>query len=144
MPKIRGVEAHLARLRALADPSVKRALASALEEGGGTLIAEASHLITQGASGTGKNHVVSKPGHPPNEEYGDLRQSLHVRVVGDPTDMHIQAVADAPHAVPLEGGTTKMAARPFMTPATEATRKQIVTRVRKQMNQIIAGKRVRS
>lgn len=143
MPRIRGVEAHLARLKALTGASTKRELGAVLLEGGGTIATEAKNSISAGG-GFGANHVVSRPGEPPNEEFGELNDpsNIYARVIGRPEDMHVQAVADAPHAVPLEGGTSKMAARPFMAPAAAKTRKQITTRVIRQLNRIIAGKRI--
>lgn len=74
---------------------------------------EAHHSITAGAV-SGKNHVPSRPGEPPNEDTGDLRSKVTNRRTGV---LAAEVRADAAHSARLEFGTSKMAARPFMRPA---------------------------
>ena len=84
------------------------------------LSTEAALSITNGAV-SGKNHVASAPGEPPNADTHDLDSSIHTE---RESQLKALSVADSDHAAPLELGTSKMAARPFMQPAAEKTRKQ--------------------
>lgn len=83
-------------------------------------VAEASHLITEG-SVSGANHVASAPGEAPNADTQQLNRSGHVENAGP---LKALSVFDAPHALPLEFGTSKMAERPFARPAAKTVRKQ--------------------
>lgn len=82
------------------------------------LSTEAALSITNGAV-SGKGHVASKPGEPPNADTHTLDRSVHTEKVGPLT---ANSVADAPYAVDLEMGTSKMAERPYMRPAAQKTR----------------------
>lgn len=84
------------------------------------LSTEAAISITTGAV-SGKGHVVSAPGQPPNADTHKLDRSVHTERTGP---LSVQSVADAPYAVELEFGTSKMAERPYMRPAAQKTRKQ--------------------
>lgn len=105
----------------------------ALFAGGEALRAEAAFLITQGAV-SGKGHVRSKPGEPPNEEFGTLRAGLNTIQTAP---LRVEVESTARHALPLETGTSKMAARPSMGPATQRTRKEIVALVGKAVRRAI-------
>lgn len=65
----------------------------------------------------------SLPGNPPNTDRGELASSVHIRI--DEDGMGANVDARAKHAIPLEFGTTKMAARPFLFPAFEMNRQRI-------------------
>ena len=62
--------------------AIEREVAGALYDAGDIIAAEMSYLITQGSSsgqsGGKHQHVPSLPGEPPNEEFGDLRNSIVV------------------------------------------------------------------
>lgn len=79
---------------------------------------EAALSITRGAASGQKGgkhqHVPARPGEPPNEEWGDLRRGLESTQT---TATAAEFRATAAHSVPLEFGTSKMAARPFVRPA---------------------------
>lgn len=98
-------------------------------------VVEAALSITEGSVG-GKNHVPSRPGEPPNANLGVLDRSIHAERTGPLT---AQSVADAPHAVPLEVGTSKMAARPYMRPAAKKIRKEVDALAKKAVDRIIKG-----
>lgn len=83
-------------------------------------VEEASFLITQGAV-SGAKHVASAPGEPPNEDTNALRTSGHVEAAGP---LKALSVFDAPHALPLELGTSRMTERPFARPAAKTVRKK--------------------
>lgn len=97
----------------------------------GELIAvEAQVSITTG-SVSGKGHVPSKPGEPPNNDTGVLANNIEVQ---QQEPLRVQVIAAAPYASALEMGTSKMAARPFMAPAREATRKEAQLRLANIVN----------
>lgn len=125
MPKITGKDAVTRRLNALSGREKVVLVGKALFAGGEMIKAEAAHLITEGAV-SGKHHVPSKPGDPPNEDTGLLRSMIEVHQV---VPLRVQVSSNAPYAVELEGGTSKMAARPYMGPATRRKRKEVVALV---------------
>lgn len=135
MPRIRGLERAVARLDGVAGEKVIREVGEALFEGGELIRAEAAHLITEGAV-SGKNHVPSLPGEPPNEDTGTLRIHIETTQTGP---LRVEVSSNAPSAVPLEAGTSKMAARPYMGPATRAKRSDVVQLVRGAVNRATKG-----
>lgn len=124
--KIRGDDnhkKHLTRLR----KGMTRIVGKALFAAGNIIEIEAEVSITRGAV-SGKNHVASKPGEPPNADTRQLDTSINTVVANDLT---VNVVASAPHALPLEFGTSKMAARPFLRPATRKKRREAIELVRR-------------
>ncbi|WP_427023036.1 HK97-gp10 family putative phage morphogenesis protein [Aureimonas ureilytica] len=89
------------------------AVDQALFVAGKTIEVETALSITKGAT-SGKNHVPSAPGQPPNADTHQLDRSIQTLPV---KDHEVQVIATAPYAQHLEYGTSKMAARPFMRPA---------------------------
>jgi HK97 gp10 family phage protein len=83
---------------------------------------EAALSITKGSI-SGKKHVPSRPGQPPN---ADTRQ-LDTSIVTIPhrETMSCQSVAQAPHAIFMELGTSRIAPRPFMRPALANNTKEV-------------------
>lgn len=126
MPKITGVEKAKRRIESLAGREKIELVGQALFAGGEMIKAEAARSITEGAV-SGKNHVPSKPGEPPNEDTGTLRRNITVTQVGP---LHVRVASNAPYSAYLEFGTSKMAARPFMGPAARAKKKEVVALVR--------------
>jgi len=136
MPKITGRERVDARLRGLGGAQMVTRVGQALFAGGELIRAEAAHLITEGAV-SGKNHVTSLPGQPPNEDTGILRTNIETTQTGP---LRVEVSSNAPYAVPLEAGSSKMAPRPYMGPATRNKRAEVVAGVRAAVNDAI-GKR---
>jgi HK97 gp10 family phage protein len=64
--------------------------------------------------GGGSPHHASQPGDPPNVDTGFLRGSVDVEAMGETQAM---VGVGAEYGLYLEYGTSKMAARPFLTPA---------------------------
>ena len=116
-------------------PETVQQVGAALFAGGELIRAEAAHLITEGAV-SGKFHVPSLPGEPPNEDTGVLRTNIETT---QPSPLRVEVSSNAPYAVPLETGTSKMAARPYMAPATELKRKEVVDLVKKAVSTAIKG-----
>jgi HK97 gp10 family phage protein len=124
MPKITGADRVVFKLQSIG-PKTVREVGSALFAGGELIRAEAAHLITEGAV-SGKNHVPSLPGEPPNEDTGVLRTNIETT---QPAPLRVEVSSNARYAVPLEVGTAKMAARPYMGPASRNKRKEVVALV---------------
>lgn len=80
----------------------------------------------------GRVHQASAPGEPAATEGGGLENSGSVEVSGD--GFEAAAVFDAPYAEELELGTPRIAARPFLAPATEAMSGAYIEAVGKGMN----------
>lgn len=134
MPKITGDKQVTMRLQTIG-PKAVALVGQALLAGGEEIRAEAAHLITEGAV-SGKNHVPSLPGEPPNEDTGVLRTNIETT---QPAPLRVEVSSNAPYAVALEVGTSKMAARPYMAPATERKRKEVVALVGQAVSRATKG-----
>lgn len=126
MPKITGADRIVTKLSGHLGEAVVRRVGQALYAGGEMIRAEAAHLITDGAV-SGKGHVPSLPGHPPNEDTGVLRANIETT---QPAPLRVEVSSNAPYAVELEFGTSKMAERPYMRPAARRKKKEVVALVR--------------
>lgn len=134
MARVKGagkVEAKLRRLQ----PAAVRAVGMALFEGAEIIKAEAQVSITTGAV-SGKNHVPSAPGEPPNEDTGDLRRGI---ISTQPTPLRALVSSNTPYSAPLEFGTSKMAARPFMGPAARKMKDEVIALVRAAVSRATRG-----
>jgi HK97 gp10 family phage protein len=130
VPRITGRERVETRIRGVAGEEVIRRVGAALFVGGETVRAEAAHLITEGAA-SGKGHVPSLPGEPPNEDTGTLRTNIETTQVAP---LKVEVSSNAPYAAALEYGTSKMEERPYMRPAIDRKRKEVVEGVRKAVD----------
>lgn len=127
---MRGREKLKAATLALANRNIERAVGAALFAGGELLQTEAQLSITRGAV-SGKNHVPSLPGEPPNQDTGVLGGNIETV---EKAPLVVEVSSNAPYSAPLEFGTSKMAARPFMRPARDRTRKEIRALIVKAVN----------
>jgi hypothetical protein len=135
MPRITGSQTHTLRLRGAPREAIER-VGQALYWGAQQIQTEAQHLITEG-SVSGKNHVPSLPGEPPNNDTGILKSNIEAVQTAP---LRSEVSSNAPYAVPLETGTSKMAARPYMGPATRNKRKAIAEKVLEAVNKSTGGK----
>lgn len=135
MPKITGRERVSQRLSGMHGERMVRDVGEALFAGGEVLQTHAQHLITEG-SVSGKNHVPSLPGEPPNNDTGVLKGNIEVAQLAP---LRVEVSSNAPYAVPLEAGSSKMAARPYMGPATRAKRKEIIKLVHDAVSRATKG-----
>lgn len=133
---LRGSKAHLARLRKLTRDT-ERFVGQALFAGGNRIQVEAQLSITQGAV-SGKNHVPSKPGEPPNQDTGRLADNIETVQKGP---LLVEVSSNAPYSAPLEFGTSKMAARPFMRPARDKKRREVVDLVQRAVSEAVRRSR---
>ncbi len=126
------------RTLVLAGGGMQRRIGKALFVGGQLLEDEARGSIMSGSaagqSGGKHQHVRSRPGEPPMNEEGVLQANIET-VQKSPTLVEVSS--NAPHSRPLEDGTSKMAARPFMRPARDKTEKAIRELVAKAVNEEI-------
>ena len=131
MPRITGADGVMAKLSGKLGQQAINNVGQALFAGGELIRAEASHMITEGAV-SGKGHIPSLPGQPPNEDTGVLRTHIETTQVGP---LKVEVSSNAPYAAALEFGTSKMAERPYMRPATARKRKEVVALVRQAVRQ---------
>jgi HK97 gp10 family phage protein len=110
-----------------------RRVGAALFAGGQTIQVEAQLSITRGAV-SGANHVPSAPGQPPNNDTSVLANNIETVQTGP---LKAEVSSNAPYAAALEFGTSKMAERPYMRPATAAKRKEVTALVRRAVSNAI-------
>lgn len=130
MVKITGQRKHSERLGRMSRET-KGEVFKALMVAGGLIQTEAQISITAG-SVSGKGHVPSLPGEPPNADTGALDSQIETR--GERAKTKVFVESEAPHAVPLEVGTSKMAARPSMGPAARKMRGKATDLVRQAVS----------
>lgn len=125
---------HVSRLQKMASRDMAKAAARGLYSAGQKIEAEAERSITEGAV-SGEFHIPSLPGQPPNEDTGALRRTIetHIRADAVPTVEVVAGGPAAPYAAHLEYGTSTMAARPFMKPATDKHRADVAKEVAEQV-----------
>lgn len=119
--KVRGAEKHKRRLQAL--KTVPREVVQALYLAGQEIELEAERSITEGSI-SGKGHIPSAPGEPPNADTRLLDSSIET-VVASVDPPKVEVTSNAPYSAALEYGTSKMAERPFMRPAVKKKRKRV-------------------
>lgn len=135
VPKSRliGAKAHANRLKKLTGETMIREVGKALFVAGEAIQVEAQISITAGAV-SGKNHKPSAPGQPPNNDTGDLAGKIETKQVAP---LVVEVSSNSAHALPLEVGTSKMAARPYMAPARDAKRNEVTQLVRKAVDRAV-------
>jgi HK97 gp10 family phage protein len=111
--------------------AIKRDVAKEMFAAGDIVAADAHLSITTGTSSGRKTkkhlHVASAPGEAPNNDQGGLVSGIKVLQV---EPLRVLIVSTAPYSKNLEYGTSKMAARPFMGPAADRTRKEVTQQLR--------------
>lgn len=132
MPRVTGRRAAFERLKNIGGPEKVRAVSKVLFEAGQVIKAEAQHSITAGSI-SGRNHVPSAPGKPPNEDTGFLRSNINVT---QPGPLRVRVSSDAPYSQFLEFGTSRMAARPFMGPAARNSADHVTMLVREAVDKV--------
>ena len=94
----------------------------------GIISPPASGRIYPSRGRKGASHQASAPGEFPNADTGELHQSITSIPV--PGRVAVEVQATAPHALPLEVGTSKMRPRPFMGRSFDENVESIETDVR--------------
>lgn len=130
---LKGKRAHLNRLKRLSGADVAQVANAVVYEGADIIRAEASRLITAG-SVSGKNHVASRPGEPPQNDTGNLRNQIGV---SQKRLLEAEVRSEAAYASALEFGSSKMAARPYMRVARDNKVETVRRRMVAQMNKLV-------
>lgn len=132
-----GVEAHRQRLSRIKGPRMVEAVTRALYGGAQDVQITAQLSITRGAT-SGKNHVPSQPGTPPNNDTGVLANNIEAAVVGP---LKAEASSNAPYALPQEYGSEKIGLpeRPYMRPAAKQARPRVVKRVVRAVDKVVSA-----
>jgi len=131
----RGGKAHITRLRKLSGEAMVREVGKALFAAGELIQVEAQISITSGAV-SGKKHTPSAPGEAPNNDSGVLVNNIETKQVAP---LIVEVSSNAPYAAPLEFGSSKMAARPYIGPARDTKRKEVAQLVRKAVERAVKG-----
>lgn len=131
---IYGNKEHSKRLGWLTKNSA-REVARQLYKIGQEIELDAERSITEG-SVSGKNHVPSNPGEPPNADTRHLDSNIETELV-DFYKPRVTVTSKAEYSSALEFGTEKMAARPFMRPALERHKGDIAKSVKNGVNAAI-------
>lgn len=134
-----GAKAHIARLRKLSGSDMERAVGKALFAAGEAIQVKAQVSITSG-SVSGRNHVPSKPGEPPNQDTGTLANNIETVQL---KPLLVEVSSNAPYSAALEFGSSKVAARPFMVPARDAKRKEAEQLVKNAVAAVVRRSRTK-
>jgi HK97 gp10 family phage protein len=133
--RIIGRDRVSARLRALGGDEAVREVGKALFVAADEIKVYAQHSITDGSI-SGKAHIPSDPGEPPNADTHRLDTQIESQLV---EPLKAIVASNDPKSKFLEFGTSIMAARPFMTPAAEAKRQRATELVAGAMNRVTSG-----
>lgn len=135
MTKIRGVEKHKGRLRKLRGPAMIRPVTQAVFASAQDLAVDAGLSITQGAV-SGKNHVASAPGEPPNADTHVLDRNIEAVSTGP---LKAETSSNAPYGAAQEFGDEgrNLPERPYMRPAAARQRPRAVKRIVDAVNKVI-------
>lgn len=135
MARLRGVDKHLGRLRKMRGPAAVRGVTRALFAVAQDIVVDAGQSITAGAV-SGKNHVPSAPGEPPNADTHVLDRSGEAVVI---RPLKAEASFNAPYAAAQEFGTSTLPERPYMRPAAAKNRPNALRKVSAAVNKVIAA-----
>jgi len=117
---------HAARLLKMHPMRVEALLVDEVRAGSELVAEEARFSVIDGAV-SGSAHVVSLPGEAPNADTHTLDQSIRAgEVTHDLGHVSSYAEATADYAKHLELGTSRMAERPFLAPASRRSRGKII------------------
>lgn len=135
MTTIRGAEEHKKRLRKLRGPAMIRPVTRAVFASAQDLAVDAALSITQGAV-SGKNHVPSTPGEPPNADTHVLDRNIEAVSTGP---LKAETSSNAPYALAQEYGdeSRNLAERPYMRPAAARQRPRAAQRIVDAVNEVI-------
>ena len=136
MVKITGDRAHKRRLQKLRGGSIVRPVTQAVFAAAQDLAVDAALSITAGAV-SGKHHVPSAPGEPPNADTGVLDRNIEATSTGPLT---AEASSNAPYAAAQEFGTAHLPERPYMRPAAKKSRPKAVDRIVRAVNKVVRSR----
>jgi HK97 gp10 family phage protein len=108
----------------------EEALAALAHEGESIAKMSMGNSVGKVYSRGGQTRVASKPGDPPNVDKAALINSIATMRMGK---LKYAITAGTEHAVPLEFGTSKMAARPFFRPMAHQLRGKVTITFKRLM-----------
>lgn len=135
MAKITGDFKHIRHLLEARGPLIQREVGQAIFVAGDLVAKEAARSIVSG-SVSGRAHVPSAPGTPPNADTRNLDTNIFVERHGL---FAVNVVSAASYSTFLEFGTSKMAERPFMKPAADKMTPKAVKLVEAALKRAIGG-----
>ncbi len=135
---IRVTDNHGPRLDRVTPLRVVPALGEELLYGAEIIAADAKFSILDGAI-SGPGHIPSLPGQPPNADTHDLDQSIHVgELIETPGEVKTSVIADSDHAW-IERGGANLEPRPYLEPATEGRRHDIMRALAGRFGELLRG-----
>lgn len=129
---MKGKDRHMRRLRRLSEGGQR--VANKVVVVGAELIRAEAHLSISRGSVSGKGHVASAPGEPPNRDTGHLQAHL---TTTNPRPLLAEVRSEAEYAAALEFGTERMAERPYIRPARDAKKRDIDRLFQTEMGHMI-------
>lgn len=123
---------HLTRAREIND-----AVVAAMYAAGQLVEIDAEHSITSGSI-SGANHVPSLPGQPPNADTRLLDTNIETTIRRRGRNPVVQVMSNAPYAMFLEFGTSRMAERPYLRPALQRNRAQSTRMVEEAVRRVVS------
>lgn len=143
----KGSDDHLARLTRLSGPLLTENVGEALLASAEQIRVDAQASILDGAI-SGKGHVPSEPGEPPNadthrlDESGMVTELIEIGI-GSVSESVTTSVTfgneEVPWAVYQELGTSTLPERPYLRPATERGRPMVHENVIAAVNRTSRG-----
>lgn len=133
MPAVSGNKKHQQRLERLSSPRGQQLINQALFVAGSEIEIEAERSITAGSI-SGRGHIPSAPGQPPNADTRRLDSNIVTTVVGQGV---VEVTSHAPYSAALEYGTSRMAERPFMRPAMAKKRGRAVQIIEQAVEKLV-------
>ena len=135
MGKITGADKHQRRLRNMRGVAMARAVTQAVFAEAQELQVDAQLSITRGAT-SGKTHVPSAPGTPPNNDTGVLAGNIEARVTGVGK---AETSSNAPYAAAQEFGheESNLPERPYMRPAAARSKERAPKRIGEAVDKVI-------
>ena len=135
MAKVSGADKHIKRLRRMRGPAMVRGVTRALHSVAQDIAVDASVSITTGAV-SGKGHVPSAPGEPPNADSHVLSNSIIGLSTGP---LKAETIADAPYAAAQELGSPSqnLEDRPYLRPAAAKNRPGALAKVSAAADKVI-------
>lgn len=133
---MKGAKRHIRRLRKLSSPDSLRPVGKALFAAGEMIQVDAQLSITAGAV-SGKNHVPSKPGEPPNADTHVLANNIETAQKGP---LLVEVSSNAPYAR-IEWDWGNVAARPYMRPARDRNKAKVKRMVENALSVVVRKSR---
>lgn len=133
---MKGRQKHADRLKILSGQGrLIKAVGRVLYVGADMIRAEAHRSISAG-SVSGKGHVPSQPGEPPNRDTGVLQAHLRAALTAP---LEAQVTSETPYSAALEFGSSKMEARPFLRPSRDAKAPEIQRLFEVEIDKLVKG-----